>query len=113
MKVGEAFPHIGLSPDDELHIAIVYEKDGEGFHAYTPGLKGVHADGATAEEAIGRAKQCVEVYLESMNKHHEKLVETEGLVILKTPPTKIKTAKTQWHSINQPGINLKTPQLVG
>ncbi len=113
MKVGEAFPHIGLSPDDELHIAIVYEKDGEGFHAYTLGLKGVHADGATAEEAIGRAKQCVEVYLESMNKHHEKLVETEGLVILKTPPTKIKTAKTQWHSINQPGINLKTPQLVG
>ena len=106
MNVGEAYPNIGLGPDDEIWIAIVVEKDGDSFYAYTPGLKGLHVEGATEEEACARAKECATVYLESLNKHQESLAEGPGLMILRK--RKARRVYMQWHSIDQPGISLKT-----
>ena len=110
MNVGEAYPNIGLGPDDEVSVTIVVEKDGDGFHAFTPGLKGLHVDGPTADKAVEAAKKAVEVYFESLNKHHETLQKSEWLKIHKAVPCHVRI---QWHSIEQFGTRSKTPQLTG
>lgn len=110
MNAGEAYPNIGLGPDDEVSITIFVEKDGEGFHAFTPGLKGLHVDGPTVETAIEEAKKAVEVYFESMNKHGEPLQESEYLKIHKVIPSHVRI---QWHSREPFGTKSRTPQLTG
>ena len=57
----------------QLSITIVVEPDGDGFHAFAPGLKGLHTDGETADEALLHAVDAVRAYLESLAKHREPL----------------------------------------
>ncbi|MCY3954689.1 MAG: type II toxin-antitoxin system HicB family antitoxin [Nitrospira sp.] len=95
----------------EISVAIVVERDGDGFHAYTPALKGLHVDGATQHEAVERAKKAVDVYLESLAKHGEKLPEGPGLIVHKTQgKTSLRNVRTQWHSIRPSGTNLEIRQ---
>ena len=102
-----------IDPPVEISIAIVVEKDGVGFHAYTPALKGLHVDGATQNEAIERAKKAIDVYLESLEKHGETLTESPGLIVHGTKgKTSLQNVRTQWHShsIEPSGTNLRIPQ---
>ncbi len=98
----------------EIFVAIVVEKDDDGFHAYTPALKGLHVDGSTQHEAIERAKKAIDVYLESLRKHGEELTEGPGLFVHKTEgKTSLQSVKAQWHSVKPFGTNLRTPQPTG
>ena len=47
-------------------INIVFEKDGNGYYVYAPGLAGCHSQGDTFEEASANIKEAVELYLESL-----------------------------------------------
>ena len=56
-----------------LKLTVLVEPDGDVFHAYCPGLEGVHIDGKTVEEAIEHAKDAVLLYLESLARHGDPL----------------------------------------
>lgn len=57
----------------QFQVVIVVEPDGDKFHAFCPALKGLHADGSTAEEAASEAAQAVPAYVDSLVKHGEPL----------------------------------------
>jgi predicted RNase H-like HicB family nuclease len=56
-----------------VRIAVVVEPDGNSFHAFCPGLKGLHVDGATEKEAVDRAVEAARLYVESMLRHNDPL----------------------------------------
>lgn len=63
-----------LSPPSlAIQIQFVVEPDEDGFHAFSPLLKGLHADGATEEEAAQNFVDAVPAYFESIAKHGEPL----------------------------------------
>jgi len=40
-------------PSVQLDIAVIVEQDDDGsFHAYAPGLKGLHASGSSVDDAL-------------------------------------------------------------
>lgn len=55
----------------KLKFEILIEKDGDGFHAYCPALKGMHVFGATLDEAVANSQKAIEGYLESLQKHND------------------------------------------
>lgn len=57
----------------KIKITVEVEKDGDSFYAYCPGLKGVHVDGATEEEAISNAVEAASLYVSSMMRHNDAL----------------------------------------
>ena len=93
----------------EVSVAVLVERDGDGFHAYVPALKGLHVDGMTEREAVQRAKEAIDVYLESLSTHGEQLTEGPGLVIHKTR-SKTLNVTTRWPSTKLSGANSKIPQ---
>ncbi len=54
-------------------IRIVVEPDEGEFYAHCPELRGVHAGGATEEEAIQNAKHAAEAYILSLMNNGEPL----------------------------------------
>jgi len=56
-----------------LKITVIVEPDEGWFHAYCPGLEGLHVDGETIEEALDHAKDAVLLYLESLARHGDPL----------------------------------------
>jgi len=57
--------------DISFTVPIVVERDGDGYHAYCPPLRGLHTCGATEEEAVGAAVDAAGLHLQSMLRHHE------------------------------------------
>jgi predicted RNase H-like HicB family nuclease len=56
-----------------LSVSIVVQPDGDGFYAYCPGLKGIHVDGSTEEEAVELAVEAAQCYIDSVISHNEAL----------------------------------------
>jgi len=54
-----AAPHWGM-------VTFKIEKDGEGFHAWSPELPGCHTHGGTRAEALANLKDAVRLYLEDV-----------------------------------------------
>ena len=54
-----------------LRVVVVIEPDGDGYYAYCPALKGLHAAGDTEDEAVEGARVAALAYLESMVAHGE------------------------------------------
>ena len=52
-----------------LRVSVVVEADGDGYHAYCPAFKGLHAAGETEDDAIEGARAAALAYLESMASH--------------------------------------------
>jgi len=55
----------------KVRIGFVVEPDEGGFHVYCPDLKGLHAEGATEEEAIANARDAAAAYMKSLLKHND------------------------------------------
>jgi predicted RNase H-like HicB family nuclease len=53
-------------PSSMFCVSIVVEPDDDRFHAYVPGLVGLHVDGKTEEEAVKNACEAIIVYLDSL-----------------------------------------------
>ena len=48
-------------------VTVVIETDGELFHAFCPGLPGIHSNAPTAEEARDRTIPAIERYLDFLD----------------------------------------------
>ncbi len=81
----------------EFRVEVIVERDGDGYHAYCPALKGLHMGGDTEEEALANARDAVIVYLKSLIKHGDPI--PVGVVTGEyVPPAKgqaIHTAKVE------------------
>jgi predicted RNase H-like HicB family nuclease len=44
-------------------VRIIIQKDGSGYHAFSPALKGIHAGGDTPEEALFDAREAAGLIL--------------------------------------------------
>lgn len=92
-----------------LNISIIIERDEPGYHAYCPGLKGLHVGGDTEEETFENAKQAVVAYLESLVKHGEPLPVGPDLTVepypeIEVPPGAfLRHIQLQWPTLNISG----------
>ncbi|MBN1153107.1 MAG: type II toxin-antitoxin system HicB family antitoxin [Dehalococcoidia bacterium] len=59
--------------DSVFRVHIVIEPDEDGFHAYCPGLEGVHTCGETEHEALRNAADAATAYIKSCLKHGDPL----------------------------------------
>lgn len=57
----------------KLEIPVIIEPDGDGFHGYTPALKGVHVYGDTKDEVKELMMDALSAYIESIIKHGESI----------------------------------------
>jgi|GEM_PF-912206 len=70
-----------MKPQDEdpqtlrlrLDFTVVIEQDGDSFHAFCPGLKGLHVDGHTEQEALQNAAEAADCYVASLVRHGDPL----------------------------------------
>ena len=63
------------------HYTVILEREEDGgYHAFCPVLKGCHTQGDTLEEALANAREAIEAYLESLQKHGE-AVPVEDILI--------------------------------
>ena len=58
-----------MSAPLRLRVTVVVEADGDGYHAYCPAFKGLHAEGETEHAAVEGARAAALAYLESMASH--------------------------------------------
>lgn len=57
-----------------LSFSVIYEEAPEGgYIVYAPALPGCHTQGETIEEAEKNIKEAIELYLESLEAHKERL----------------------------------------
>lgn len=57
-------------------VTVFIKKDTIGYHAFVPGLKGLHTYGDIPEEAADNAADAARAYIESMIKHGEAIPKT-------------------------------------
>ena len=69
----------------EFSVDMIIEKDGDGYHVYSPVLKGLHIDGKTKKRAIEIAKRAVKQHLETLVEN--RLPIPVGYTIHKIPST--------------------------
>ena len=53
----------------KLRFDVVIEKDGDGYYAYCPALRGLHVDGATEAEIFKNTEDAIRAYIASLVKH--------------------------------------------
>ncbi len=64
-----------------LSFSVIYEEAPEGgYVAYVPALTGCHTQGETIEETEKNIKEAIELYLESLMHHKEKIPQ-EGRIL--------------------------------
>jgi predicted RNase H-like HicB family nuclease len=95
-----------------LRLTVVIEPDGPGrFHAFCPGLKGLHVDGATEREALDNASVAACAYVSSLVTHGDPLpigphftAEREVEEIPQIPPgALLRDIDVQWPSAEECG----------
>jgi predicted RNase H-like HicB family nuclease len=57
----------------KVSITVEVDRDGDSFYAHCPGLKGLHVDGATEEQAVSNALDAASLYLDSILRHNDPL----------------------------------------
>lgn len=82
--------------NQEKSVTVCVEKDGDGFYAYAPALKGLHVGGSTEEEVLRNAKDGIILYLESLINHRESLPEGPHLKIKKYNHQRTKEISVEW-----------------
>jgi predicted RNase H-like HicB family nuclease len=95
-----------------LSVSIVVEPDGKGFYAYCPGLKGIHVDGATEEEAVELAFEAAQSYINSLIQHNEALPIGSDLATDEDarpnrlrPRVRARHVEVQWPSLQACGVS--------
>lgn len=77
--------------ESQIIVTVCVEKDGDGFYAYAPALKGLHVGGDTEDEALKNATDGVILYLESLVRHGEPFPRGPHLKIKYHNDPKIQT----------------------
>lgn len=97
----------------QFQVAIIVEPDGDGFHAFCPVLKGLHADGTTADAAAMELAEAVPAYIKSLAKHGESFPIGVDLQILRHQEEMpeipegafLRHVTLQWPSLQTSGIS--------
>ena len=63
-----------------FEVVLEPEDDG-GYHVFCPALKGCHSYGATKEEAMGKIKEAIELWLESARELGIRIPERETVTV--------------------------------
>ena len=63
-----------------FEIVIEKEKDGNGYYAYSPTLPGCFSNGSTVEETRKNIREAIELHVESLFKHSQKIPQAEKFV---------------------------------
>jgi predicted RNase H-like HicB family nuclease len=95
-----------------LEISIFVEQDDDRYHAFCPGLPGLHADGSSPDEAGRNAAALVPVYLESLAQHGDPLPIGPHCTVHHEPeqfdfmpiPTR-KSVTVQWPTMQMSGVS--------
>jgi predicted RNase H-like HicB family nuclease len=102
----------GLPNRLRLAFSLVIEKDGNSYHAYCPGLKGLHVDGATEKEALENAVKAAYVYVASVVHNGDPLpigphfsADPEEQLVTVPPGAMLRHIELQWPSTNTSGIS--------
>lgn len=62
-------------------FSVIYEEAPEGgYVAFVPTLPGCHTQGETIEEAEKNIQEAIELYLESLIDHHEKIPQERRIL---------------------------------
>lgn len=75
-------------------VMVKVEQDDGEFHAFCPALKGLHAGGATEDEAIENVKLAAMDYVSSLMRHGDPLPVGIGVEVERAA-VKSKTTKTR------------------
>ena len=67
----------GRNNKGKLSVPVIVERDEGGFVAYCPTLEGCHTQGKTYEDALENVKEAIEVYIEDLQAHGERLPSNE------------------------------------
>lgn len=92
----------------EIIVTVCVEKDGRGFYAYAPALKGLHIGGSTEEEVLENTKDGIILYLESLVNYREPFPEGPNFKIQKYNAPRVKEISVPWPSQITLGNNSKT-----
>lgn len=65
----------------EYNLAIVIEKDKDGYFAYCPELQGCYAQGTKYEKALENIKDVIALHLEDRKSSKEQLPDLEAVSI--------------------------------
>lgn len=99
------------TPRLRLTITIVVERDGDGFYAYAPALKGLHVYDDTEEQVLEHAKEAIGVYLLSLAEHGDALPVGPDLAIQREAMQEVSTnaftrnVMVSWPAARMSGIN--------
>ncbi len=85
----------------KVSLAIIVERDGDSFYAYSPHLPGMHVDADSLEEAFRHAQAAAELYLESLVKHRDPLPNPQ----LGRPPKDavVRVLTLEWPTLRMSG----------
>lgn len=100
-------------PDLRLKIMVLIEPDEGAYHAFCPGVKGLHADGATEDEALATMTDALRAYLQSLAKHgdplpigpHVSLERVEFDPIEIPPGAFLRHVMLEWPSLHTSGAS--------
>ena len=100
-------------PDLPLQITVVLEPDEGGYHAFCPGVLGVHADGRTEADALAHMADALKAYLQSLAKHgdplpvgpHVSLARVEPTPIAMPPGALLRHVMLEWPSLQTSGAS--------
>ena len=64
-----------------LHYTVILDRQPDKvYHVFCPVLPGCHSEGDTLEEALKNIKEAIEVYVDSLKAHHEKVPQEDLLI---------------------------------
>ncbi|MCR4291686.1 MAG: type II toxin-antitoxin system HicB family antitoxin [Candidatus Kuenenia sp.] len=63
-----------------FEIVIEKEKEDKGYYAYSPTLPGCFSNGSTVEETRKNIREAIELHVESLLKHSQKIPQAEKLI---------------------------------
>lgn len=97
-----------MNPSEVLKLSftVVVEQDGNSFHAYCPGLKGIHVDGDTHKEALENASEAVRLYVASMIRNGEALpIGADFSAHVRKNKTYLRKVEMSWPSAQMCGVS--------
>ena len=95
-----------------LSVSVVVEPDGEGYHAYCPAFKGLHASGDTEEKAFEGAREAAVMYLKSIVAHGDPIpvgpdceIARSGKSVPIPPTATLKPLELSWPIPERSGVS--------
>lgn len=95
-----------------LRVSVVVEADGDGYHAYCPAFKGLHAAGETEHAAVEGARSAALAYIESMVSHGDPIPVGPDCKVAGTGESapipasaNLKLLELSWPTLDASGIN--------